>query len=174
MAEAYSDEVSSCGSWPDGAAEGTFYPYAYPEPQCFGAADVAPAEAYFDQQRGEFVLPYAAVRTARDPVSTCASSSSQHSGRLAILPAARRSGLGRVQRERWHETYNDFPGPDVVCGHLVTIAAQPAPADAPDACLDCLAEGTTWVELRKCLVCGQIRCCESSPRRHTTAHFQQT
>ena len=49
MAEAYSDEVSSCGPWPDGAAEGTFYSYAYPEPQCFGAADVAPAEAYFDQ-----------------------------------------------------------------------------------------------------------------------------
>jgi hypothetical protein len=45
----------------------------------------------------------------------------------------------------WHETYNDFPGPDVVCGHL-----------------------------RWCLVCGQTRCCESSPRRHATAHYEQT
>lgn len=63
----------------------------------------------------------------------------------------------------WHETYNDFPGPDVVCGHLQTIAVPPAPADPPDACRDCLTEGTTWVELRRCLVCGQTRCCESIP-----------
>jgi Zn-finger in ubiquitin-hydrolases and other protein len=74
----------------------------------------------------------------------------------------------------WHETYNDYPGPDVVCGHLGTIAPRPALADATDACRDCLVEGTTWVELRRCLVCGQIRCCESSPRRHATAHFDQT
>jgi len=74
----------------------------------------------------------------------------------------------------WHETYNDFPGPDVVCGHLTTIAVPPARADPGDACPDCLAEGTTWVELRRCLVCGQTRCCESSSRRHATAHFEQT
>lgn len=30
MREAYSHEVSSCGYWPDGAAEGLFYSYALP------------------------------------------------------------------------------------------------------------------------------------------------
>jgi monovalent cation/hydrogen antiporter len=74
----------------------------------------------------------------------------------------------------WHETYNDFPGPAVVCGHLETIAVPPAAADPPAACGECLKEGTTWVELRRCLVCGLTRCCESSPRRHATAHFEQT
>jgi monovalent cation/hydrogen antiporter len=74
----------------------------------------------------------------------------------------------------WHETYNDFPGPDVVCGHLTTIAVPEPPADPPSACRDCLAEGTTWVELRKCLVCGQTRCCESSDRQHGKVHFRQT
>ena len=74
----------------------------------------------------------------------------------------------------WHEAYNDFPGPDVVCGHLGTIAVPPAPADPPDACPDCLAEGTTWVELRRCLVCGRTSCCESSPRRHATRHVSET
>jgi monovalent cation/hydrogen antiporter len=74
----------------------------------------------------------------------------------------------------WHETYNDFPGPDVVCGHLTLIADPPAPADPPGACQACLDEGTTWVELRKCLICGRTTCCESSPRRHTVDHFQQT
>jgi Family of unknown function (DUF5996) len=67
MTEAYSDEVSSCGYWPGGAAEGIFYSYAYPEPAGFRVADTRPAEAYFDQQLGEHVLPYAAVRAASDP-----------------------------------------------------------------------------------------------------------
>jgi hypothetical protein len=34
----------------------------------------------------------------------------------------------------WHETYNDFPGPDVVCGHLVQIPVPPARPDPPSAC----------------------------------------
>jgi hypothetical protein len=55
----------------------------------------------------------------------------------------------------WHETCNDEPGPDVVCGHLGMIASPPAAADPPDACGDCLREGSTWVELRRCLVGGQ-------------------
>jgi hypothetical protein len=67
MVEAYSDELSSCGYWPGGASEGVFYSYSYPEPATFGAEKVTPAAAYFDQQLGEFVLPYAAVRTAANP-----------------------------------------------------------------------------------------------------------
>jgi Family of unknown function (DUF5996) len=67
MAEAYSNEVSSCGYWPAAAAEGIFYSYAYPVPAGFGEHPVAPAAAYYDGQLGEFVLPYADVRTAADP-----------------------------------------------------------------------------------------------------------
>lgn len=33
MQEAYSHEVSSCGYWPGGEAEGILYSYAYPEPE---------------------------------------------------------------------------------------------------------------------------------------------
>jgi hypothetical protein len=67
MTEAYSDEVSSCGYWPGGAAEGIFYSYAYPEPAGFRSARVRPDAAHFDEQLGEFVLPYRAVRLAEDP-----------------------------------------------------------------------------------------------------------
>jgi hypothetical protein len=67
MAEAYSDEVSSCGYWPGGAAEGAFYSYAYPAPAGFASYQVQPGAAYFDDELGEFILPYAAVRTAADP-----------------------------------------------------------------------------------------------------------
>jgi hypothetical protein len=74
----------------------------------------------------------------------------------------------------WHEAVNDEPGADVVCGHLTTISTPPKPADPTSACGDCLAEGTTWVELRTCLICGRTSCCDSSPRRHATGHFHRT
>jgi hypothetical protein len=64
---AYSHEVSSCGFWPAGSAEGSFYSYAYPEPDGFSAWPVAPDAAYYDETLGEFLLPYAAVRAADDP-----------------------------------------------------------------------------------------------------------
>lgn len=67
MLEAYSHEVSSCGYWPGGGAEGAFYSYAYPEPPGFRDVRVAPAGASYDEQLGEFVLPYELVRTADDP-----------------------------------------------------------------------------------------------------------
>ncbi len=67
MREAYSDEVSSCGYWPGGAAEGLFYSYAYPQPDGFPAHPISPGNALFDESLGEFVLPYADVRTAEDP-----------------------------------------------------------------------------------------------------------
>ena len=67
MELAYSHEVSSCGFWPGGSAEGSFYAYAYPEPAGFAQWKVEPSEAYYDATWREFLLPYAAVRTARDP-----------------------------------------------------------------------------------------------------------
>ena len=64
---AYSHEVSSCGFWPNGGDEGTFYAYAYPQPDGFAAWPVVPEAASYDETLGEFVLPYTAVRTADDP-----------------------------------------------------------------------------------------------------------
>lgn len=64
---AYSHELSSCGYWPGGAAEGAFYSYAYPTPDGFADWPVEPAPARYDAELGEFLLPYEAVRTADDP-----------------------------------------------------------------------------------------------------------
>jgi len=67
--EAYSHEVSSAGFWPGGGGvdEPSFYAYAYPAPDGFASAKVAPAAARFDAALGEFLLPYEAVRAAPDP-----------------------------------------------------------------------------------------------------------
>ncbi|QEW03281.1 DUF5996 family protein [Microbacterium lushaniae] len=67
MHEAYDSEVSSAGYWPGGAGEGAFYSYAYPEPPGFRERDLGVDGAYFDDDLGEFLLPYARVRTAEDP-----------------------------------------------------------------------------------------------------------
>jgi hypothetical protein len=67
---AYSHEVSSAGYWPGGGDEGMFYAYAYPEPDGFPEWDVRPADAYYDRDLGEFLLPYSAVRAADDPDAT--------------------------------------------------------------------------------------------------------
>ena len=67
MEEAYSKEVSSCGFWPGGSEEGSFYSYAYPEPEGFRTWPVVPEDARYDEGLAEFVLPYRSVRTASDP-----------------------------------------------------------------------------------------------------------
>ena len=69
MAEAYSHEVSSCGFWPGNGGYGraAFYVYAYPEPPGYGETRLRTAEAFYDQSLGQFILPYDAVRGARDP-----------------------------------------------------------------------------------------------------------
>jgi Family of unknown function (DUF5996) len=70
MREAYSHEVSSCGYWPDGAAEGLFYSYAYPTPPGYADRPVQPSEASWSDELGEFVLPYEVARTAPNPDET--------------------------------------------------------------------------------------------------------
>ena len=60
------------------------------------------------------------------------------------------------------------------CQHLKE-AADPAPLTAyADGCPQCHADGLTdWVHLRRCLTCGLVACCDSSPRRHMSAHHDE-
>ena len=68
--DAYSHEVSSCGFWPGAPGiEPFFYSYAYPQPPGYAETAIRPAEASFNTDFGEFILPYEVVRTASDPDS---------------------------------------------------------------------------------------------------------
>jgi Family of unknown function (DUF5996) len=68
MQEAYSHEVSSAGFWPGGrGVDASFYAYAYPSPPGFAKAKVRLDGAHYSDELGEFLLPYEAVRAARDP-----------------------------------------------------------------------------------------------------------
>ncbi|OLT22078.1 hypothetical protein BJF79_15010 [Actinomadura sp. CNU-125] len=67
MVEGYSRELSSCGFWPGGGAEGAFYAYAYPEPPGFADRPVRPSGAFYSVENGQFLLPYEAVADDPDP-----------------------------------------------------------------------------------------------------------
>ena len=57
------------------------------------------------------------------------------------------------------------------CEHFGVI--QPVKASA-DGCEDCLAIGAAWNELRVCLTCGHVGCCEDSEHAHALQHFKTT
>ena len=44
----------------------------------------------------------------------------------------------------------------------------------PEGCADCLREGLTWVNLRLCLQCGNVGCCDSSIGKHADRHYDVT
>jgi uncharacterized UBP type Zn finger protein len=43
-----------------------------------------------------------------------------------------------------------------------------------NGCADCMAIGAPWNELRICLTCGHVGCCEDSEHTHALKHFNQT
>jgi uncharacterized UBP type Zn finger protein len=57
------------------------------------------------------------------------------------------------------------------CSHLQTIRSVTPSAQG---CEECLAIGSEWVQLRLCLTCGHVGCCDSSPGKHATKHFHAT
>jgi len=69
--EGSSQEQAAFGFWPgnlDGPfPEAAFYAYAHPAPDGFAKAKVRPSAARFPEAMGEWVLPYDAVRGAKDP-----------------------------------------------------------------------------------------------------------
>jgi uncharacterized UBP type Zn finger protein len=59
-----------------------------------------------------------------------------------------------------------------LCPHLV--GTDDVAPTQEDGCEECLAAGTSWVHLRRCLGCGHVGCCDSSPGRHATVHHRST
>jgi uncharacterized UBP type Zn finger protein len=41
-------------------------------------------------------------------------------------------------------------------------------------CEDCLKLGDGWVNLRLCLTCGYVGCCDNSKNKHATHHHNET
>jgi len=72
MHEAYSHELIAAGFWlgSEELPQAEFYSYAMPPPAGLSDATIRPDSARWVAARGEFILPYEAVRTAPDPAAT--------------------------------------------------------------------------------------------------------
>jgi Family of unknown function (DUF5996) len=102
MREAYSHEVISHGFWPGSGPvlEPTFYAYAVPEPAGFKTAAVSPSAAHYHQGLGEFLLPYDAVRGAKDPAAEIRAFVTTTYEQAATLGGWDRAALERASASR--------------------------------------------------------------------------
>ena len=58
-----------------------------------------------------------------------------------------------------------------LCSHINQIENVHA---SSSGCEDCLKTGSDWINLRICLICGHVGCCDSSPNQHATKHYHAT
>jgi len=104
-------------------------------------------------------------RTRRGRVSTC----------RAAVAARRSTCVVRPHRALALSTHSivaiSMPSLAERCEHLSDIQ-QVAPRGT--GCEECLALGTQWTELRVCLSCGHVGCCEDSRHAHALQHFEAT
>jgi hypothetical protein len=77
-----------------------------------------------------------------------------------------------VGRREVHPRVRIDPTP-AACTHLDQVAVTKLPASI-EGCEECLKTGDGWLHLRMCMTCGTIRCCDSSPNRHASAHAHES
>ena len=58
------------------------------------------------------------------------------------------------------------------CSHVAEHLKKVKPQTK--GCEECMKLGQKWLHLRMCLECGHVGCCDSSPGRHSRAHFNET
>jgi uncharacterized UBP type Zn finger protein len=59
----------------------------------------------------------------------------------------------------------------MTCEHVDRIRnVQPSGS----GCQDCMRSGGAWIQLRMCMECGHVGCCDSSLNKHAIGHFRAT
>jgi low temperature requirement protein LtrA len=89
-------------------------------------------------------------------------------GQIAVEVVSAHRSEYRLDRDV-HSQIADLAGR---CSHLERAAI---PAGSPaTVCQPCAEKGIDWVQLRWCLTCGHVGCCDDSPGQHATNHHQAT
>ena len=63
------------------------------------------------------------------------------------------------------------PGTPPACEHFASAHDVRA---RTRGCEECLRLRAPWTQLRICLTCGHVGCCEDSPYAHALVHHQET
>lgn len=53
---------------------------------------------------------------------------------------------------------------------MTQLPIDPAIPPSGAGCVECLATHGWWFHLRRCVGCGHIGCCDSSPSQHASRH----
>ncbi len=51
---------------------------------------------------------------------------------------------------------------------------DPTVPPSGNGCVECEQAGGWWLHLRRCVACGHIGCCDTSPSQHATHHARAT
>src|SRR5262249_31317730 len=104
------------------------------------------------------------LRTVRGVVARARRRPLLTGGRTVLVGSARlrTSADGRKRRDARLDAVRPMEGPMATsCEHLKGMMASDFPPPrTPDACPECLVEGTPWVALRECRTCGHVGCCD--------------
>ncbi len=57
------------------------------------------------------------------------------------------------------------------CEHMQQIKEV---TPSSEGCEKCQKTGDSWVQLRLCLICGHVGCCDSSKNQHARKHYKET
>lgn len=111
--------------------------------------------AGLDERMGPFVALYVLVLAIAAPLLA---SQSQHFARF--VP-------DRLLRSRWRYVQSETMS--TACIHQDQMEVTETDIAV---CQQCVDDGGTWVQLRLCMKCGLVACCDDSPARHSRAHYE--
>jgi CPA2 family monovalent cation:H+ antiporter-2 len=113
--------------------------------------------AGLDDRIGPFIALYVLI------LAVCAPILATNSRFLArIIP-------DRMLHDRWRYVREETIS--TACTHMDRI--QITETDV-DECHQCVELGDSWVQLRMCLSCGEVGCCDDSENKHASEHWRQT
>ncbi len=139
-----------------------------------GNAEETPSEVYSRRRRRMIAAERGRVLEIRSTGTVAHEVVEEVLAMLDVEESMLEYSEGERQRLRSSEDSVVLPAPQGGdCIHLAQQqeAVEPHTAGQCDACLE---EGTAWVHLRMCLDCGNVGCCDSSVRKHASAHHEQT
>src|SRR5690606_13078226 len=82
--------------------------------------------------------------------------------RLNVRPALHGRNVEKEPRSR-----------EVDMPEQITVTEEMVQTGREQGCEECNKTGGRWVSLRMCLNCGKVGCCDSSPGKHATQHWQE-
>jgi CPA2 family monovalent cation:H+ antiporter-2 len=113
--------------------------------------------AGLDERVGPFIAVYVLILAVLAPILAA---NSQMLAR--IIP-------DRLLHDRWRYVREETIS--TACTHMDRI--QITETDI-DECAECVELGDDWVQLRMCLSCGAVGCCDDSNNKHATAHYEDS